>query len=159
MYKYSFLSTFLSTFAICCLFDDTGSRRSPGEGNVYPLQYSCLENSVDREAWRVTVCGVAESDTTEWLTHSSHIQNKGVSCVLLPSLTSSSPTPTRVTLFPAGSLALSLHICHLSTREPLLGLLSSFPSLGRSPSRPHWALHHASPITALLLPSNPSCSP
>ena len=27
-----------------------GSRRSPGEGNGYPLQYSCLENSMDREA-------------------------------------------------------------------------------------------------------------
>ena len=28
-----------------------GSGRSPGEGNGYPLQYSCLENSMDREAW------------------------------------------------------------------------------------------------------------
>ena len=28
-----------------------GSGRSPGEGNDYPLQYSCLENSMDREAW------------------------------------------------------------------------------------------------------------
>ena len=30
-----------------------GSGRSPGEGNGYPLQYSCLENSMDRGAWRV----------------------------------------------------------------------------------------------------------
>ena len=29
-----------------------GSGRSPGEGNGYPLQYSYLENSMDREAWR-----------------------------------------------------------------------------------------------------------
>ena len=40
-----------------------GSRRSPGERNGYPLQYSCLEKSMDREAWRATVCGVAKSQT------------------------------------------------------------------------------------------------
>ena len=39
------------------------SRRFPGEGNENPLQYSCLENSMDREAWQATVYGVAkESD-------------------------------------------------------------------------------------------------
>jgi len=38
-----------------------GLRRSPGEGNGYPLQYSCLENSKDRGAWQATVCGVAKS--------------------------------------------------------------------------------------------------
>ena len=43
----------------------TGSGRSPGEGNGYPLQYSCLENSMDRGARWVTVHGVAESDMTE----------------------------------------------------------------------------------------------
>ena len=37
----------------------TGLGRSPGEGNGYPLQYSCLENSMDREAWQVTVHEVA----------------------------------------------------------------------------------------------------
>ena len=36
-----------------------GSRRSPGKGNGNPLQYSCLENSVNRGAWRATVHGVA----------------------------------------------------------------------------------------------------
>ena len=38
-----------------------GSGRSPGEGNGNPLQYSCLENSMDRGAWRATVYGVAQS--------------------------------------------------------------------------------------------------
>ena len=36
-----------------------GSERSPGEGNGYPLQCSCLENPMDRGAWQATVHGVA----------------------------------------------------------------------------------------------------
>ena len=40
-----------------------GSGRSPGEGNGYLLQYSCLENSMDRGAWWATVHGVAKSWT------------------------------------------------------------------------------------------------
>ena len=36
-----------------------GSESSPGEGNGHPLQYSCLENSMEREAWWVTVHGAA----------------------------------------------------------------------------------------------------
>jgi len=36
-----------------------GLGRSPGEGNSNPLQYSCLENPMDRGAWRATVHGVA----------------------------------------------------------------------------------------------------
>ena len=38
-----------------------GSGRSPGEGNGYPLPYSCLENSMDRAAWQATVHGLPES--------------------------------------------------------------------------------------------------
>ena len=38
-----------------------GLGRSPGEGNGNPLQYSCLENSMDKGAWRGTVRGVAKS--------------------------------------------------------------------------------------------------
>ena len=40
-----------------------GLGRSPGAGNGDPLQYSCLENPMDREAWRATVHGVAKSRT------------------------------------------------------------------------------------------------
>ena len=40
-----------------------GSERSPGNGNRYPLQYSCLENSMDRGAGRATVHRVAKSWT------------------------------------------------------------------------------------------------
>ena len=42
-----------------------GSRRSPGGGNGNPLQYSCLENPMDRGAWWATVHGVAKMGTTE----------------------------------------------------------------------------------------------
>ena len=40
-----------------------GSGRCPGEGNGHPLQYSCLENPMDRGAWWATVHGVAKSGT------------------------------------------------------------------------------------------------
>ena len=38
-----------------------GLERSPGEGNDYPLQYSCLGNLVDRGAWQATVHGITKS--------------------------------------------------------------------------------------------------
>ena len=50
-----------------CNAEDLGSipelGRSPGKGNSYPLQYSCLENSMDRGAWWATLHGVAKSRT------------------------------------------------------------------------------------------------
>ena len=49
-----------------------GSGRSPGVRNGNPLQYSCLENSMDRGAWWATVHGVTKSDMTE------HVHTKRV---------------------------------------------------------------------------------
>ena len=40
-----------------------GLRRSPEEGNGYPLQYSCLENPMDRGTWRATVHRVTKNQT------------------------------------------------------------------------------------------------
>ena len=40
-----------------------GLGRSPGEGNGNPLQYSCLENPMDRGAWWAIVHGVVKSET------------------------------------------------------------------------------------------------
>ena len=52
-----------------CNADDLGSipgsRRSPGEVNDNPLQYSCLENHMDGGAWKAPVHEVSELDTTE----------------------------------------------------------------------------------------------
>ena len=44
------------------------SGRSPAGGNGNPLQHSCLENPMDREALWATTHGITELDTTKWLT-------------------------------------------------------------------------------------------
>ena len=60
-----------------------GSGRSPGGGNGNPLQYSCLENSVDRGAWQAIVHEVSESDTNEHSTQNNvPIGSKGKGNVL-----------------------------------------------------------------------------
>ena len=50
-----------------CNAEDLGSvlelGRLPAEGNGYPLQYSCLENPMDRGAWQATVHGITKSRT------------------------------------------------------------------------------------------------
>ena len=54
-----------------------------GEINGNPLQYSCLENSMDRGAWRATVHRVAESDTIEVIQH-IYVYIHVCSCVHTP---------------------------------------------------------------------------
>ena len=45
-----------------------GSGRSPGGGHGHPLQYSCLQNPIDREAWQAIVCGFAKRQAQlKWL--------------------------------------------------------------------------------------------
>ena len=60
-------SLLTQTKKFTCSVGDLGSTpglgRSPGEGNGYPLQYSCLENSTDRGAWQAKVHGVVKSRT------------------------------------------------------------------------------------------------
>ena len=69
-----------------------------GEGNGNPVQYSCLENSMDRGACQTTVHAAAESDTTEQLTHIL-----GCACACAKSL-QSCPTPCDpVAYSPSGS--------------------------------------------------------
>ena len=71
-----------------------GLRRSPGEGSDNPLQCSCLENSMDREAWQTTVHGFTESDTAKWLTHThtyTHTHTLASSLLFSSPLSSSSP--------------------------------------------------------------------
>ena len=54
-----------------------GLGRSPGEGNGSPLQHSCLESPRDKGAWRATVHGAAELDTTEVAEHTAPAPKMG----------------------------------------------------------------------------------
>ena len=61
------LPRWLNSEESTCQAGDVGSTpglgRSPGEGNGNPLQYSCLENPMDKGAWQVIVHGVAKGWT------------------------------------------------------------------------------------------------
>ena len=60
-----------------------GLERPPGKGNGNPLQYACLENSLDKGAWLATAHVVTESDMTERLTLSlepSHFPDVSYFC-------------------------------------------------------------------------------
>ena len=59
-----------------------GLERAPGVGNGNPLQYSCLENSMDRRAWRATVHEVAKSLTprSDWAGTEMRGEEAGCGC-------------------------------------------------------------------------------
>ena len=78
-----------------CNVGDLGSipglGRSPGEGNSYPLQYSGLENSMDKGAWQATVHGDhKEWDTTERLSHTHKCYLHTITSSYIGSIQSSS---------------------------------------------------------------------
>ena len=75
-----------------CNVGDTGdlglipeSGRYPGEGNGYPLQYSCLENRMDRGAWWAKVHGVTKSQTRLSDSTAVRLQSLSPSVALSPS--------------------------------------------------------------------------
>ena len=76
------MKNLLAMQEITCSAGDKGSisesGRSPGEGNGNPLQYSLLENSMDKGACQATVHDVTKGcDTTEQLTHThTHAHNR-----------------------------------------------------------------------------------
>ena len=60
-----------------------------GEGNGNPLQYSCLENPMDREVWQVTVHGVVkDSDGGNWVTYKLKFQTLSTSYIVPLDITS-----------------------------------------------------------------------
>ena len=111
-----------------------GSGRSPGEGNGNPLQYSCLENPLDRGAWWATVHGVAKSQTwlSNWAyTHSQDIHMSSVnvfsSCCHISILLSTK----QLQVFTGNTEALSLS-------EPTF--VSRFSSDSPKPGQPRCAV-------------------
>ena len=56
----------------------SGSRRSPGEGNGHPLQYSCIENPRNREAWCSKRLEMTEQLRFHFQTYFENIKNPGV---------------------------------------------------------------------------------
>ena len=55
----------------------------PGEGNDNPLQYSCLENSMDRGVWWATVHGIAKNQTRLSTQHVPHLEIVEIFILLL----------------------------------------------------------------------------
>ena len=105
--------------AIEDLGSNPGSGRSPGVGNGSPLQYSCLENPMDRGAWQTTYSpwGRKESDMTEQAHTRSHTQThtysptSGLICCVISGepLHSNSFCPVRKSQTAFGSLTPQNH--------------------------------------------------
>ena len=116
-----------------------GSGKSPGEGNGNPLQYSCLGNPVDREAWRATVHGVIkEHHTTEHqhihlVKRLREVEEQRFSTSNASCLLSLQPASAQVWA-PGGSI--ELHI--VQTLPGLLACHQDFPSLSSIAKKTGW---------------------
>ena len=106
----------------------SGLGRSPGEGNGYPIQYSCLENPMDRGAWWVTVHGVTrvrhDLVTKETNLDLRTLKPTGNWCLVRTNLgvdacysfSDSFLSPTGVFLFPFIYFLIYVFICALSEK-------------------------------------------
>ena len=74
-----------------------------GRGYGNPIQYSCLENSMDRGAAGYSLWGHKELDTTEWLTHTDHETERETPCICAKSLQSCPTLCNPVYCNPLGS--------------------------------------------------------
>ena len=93
------------------------SGRSPGEGNVYPLQYSFLENSIVRGAWRTTVLGVTKSWTwlSDFYENVNYFANWDGRRLLVPVLIRSGQSPSWDLLSPLVLQERMLLACEICT--------------------------------------------
>ena len=99
-----------------------GLGRSPGEGNGKPLQYSCLENPMDRGAWQAMIHRVAKSQT--WLKHIACMHAFSSVTQLCPSLCN--PTACSTPGFPVHHQLLEIAQIHV---HRVGEILSSFKKL------------------------------
>ena len=132
-----------------------GSGRSPREGNGYPLQCSCLENSMDRGACRLQFMGWQRVDTTERLTHTcifyciDHVTMCSCSA-MSDSLWSHGLWPTRLRClwdFTSKSTGLG---CHFLLQGIFLTQDQTWVSHIAKQTLYHLS-HQGSPFTALIL--------
>ena len=117
-----------------------GLGRSPGEGNGNPLQYSCLENPMDRGAWQATVHGSQELDKTEQLNHHHHSLFGGTHCSSLPIL-SFTQKQCPAQLAPASYSSLISYLLP-SQKISQVNVLHSLEPSARSRTSGHWIVSY-----------------
>ena len=153
-----------------------GSGRSPGEGNGSPLQYSCLENPLDRGAWRAAVHGVAKSWT--WLSDFFHFhlpRSSSFCYIFQPQGSwwwSAHRAPTRSFSVDTSQLDVSIHVSLNSALMGAGGFSTSFKAalMSAAPQkqclpRPWWWVKVGAESRARwrgptsVQPSLPPCNP
>ena len=108
-----------------------GSGRSSGEGNGYPLLYSCLENPSDRGSWQATVHGVAKSRISYQTVIVWHEQQRDSAVHIQVSILPQTPLPSRLphnieqssmcyTVGPYWLSILNIAVCTCPSKTPYL---------------------------------------